>query len=153
MDTPFSGFVEAGTQFQVVPHISEKNYLRVQYQIALNDFGVSSTDSAVPPSRNTTSIQSEATVPDGFTVIVGGLKSVDRTESVDQVPLLADIPLLGALFRSSKTQKQYKTTYLFMTPSIMKDSSFADLKNISRQTVQEAQIETLEKSASIDEQD
>ena len=109
----------------------------MEYQIALNHFGTRLTDSSIPPPRKTTSIHSEATIPDGFTVIVGGMQNVNETERIDKVPFLGDIPLLGLLFRSTITKKQYKTTYLFMTPSIMKNDNFSDLKNASQKAIDE----------------
>ena len=130
--TSFAGFVEAGTTFAITPHISEKDYLRIEYEITLNAFGTSSTDNTIPPPRRTTGIRSEATVPNEFTIVVGGLQDTVQGKSVDKVPLLGDIPLIGYVFRRTKESKQYKTTYLFITPSIMKCKDFSDLKDASR---------------------
>jgi general secretion pathway protein D len=135
--TSFAGFVEAGTQFAITPHISENGYLRVEYQITLNSFGTKSTDPSVPPPRNTNSIQSEATVPGGFTIVVGGLKTVDESKDVDKVPLLGDVPILGWAFKNTKIEKQYKITYLFITPTIMENEDFADLKQVSDSALKE----------------
>jgi general secretion pathway protein D len=134
----FGGFVEAGTQFFITPHISERQYLRVEYQITLNSFAQEQTDASIPPPRNTSSIRSEATVPNGNTIIVGGLQTSDEQVTVNKVPLLGDIPLLGLAFRSHSTRKTYKTTYLFITPFIMEQEDFGDLKKISEQTAEEA---------------
>lgn len=135
--TSFAGFVEAGTQFFVTPHISEDDYLRVEYRLIMNTFGTSSSDNSIPPPRRTNSIQSEVTIPNGYTVIVGGLQNTFESESVDKVPLLGDIPLLGLLFQKTTTSKRYTTTYLFMTPTIMKDDDFSDLRMISNQALDE----------------
>ena len=133
--TTFAGFVEAGTQFAITPHISENNYLRIEYQITLNSFGTRPTDPSIPPPRNTSSIQSEATVPDGFTIVVGGLETTNESENVDKVPLLGDIPIVGLAFRNTVIKKQYKTTYLFITPTIMQRADFADLKDASKKAL------------------
>lgn len=133
----FGGFVEAGTQFMITPHISESGYLRVEYQITLNSFGDKPTETSIPPPRNTSSIRSEATVPDGYTIIVGGLQTSSEQTTVDKVPLLGDIPLLGLAFRNTSIKKAYSTTYLFITPVIMEQEDFSDLKDVSRQTQQE----------------
>ncbi len=130
--TSFAGFVEAGTTFAITPHISEKDYLRIEYEITLNAFETSSTDNTIPPPRRTTSIRSEATVPNKSTIVVGGLQDTVQGKSVDKVPFLGDIPLIGYLFRRTKESKQYKTTYLFITPSIMKCKDFTDLKDASQ---------------------
>jgi len=134
--TSFAGFVEAGTQFEIIPHISEKDYLRVEYNITLNTFGARSADPAIPPPRSTSNIKSEATVPDRHTIVVGGLQTVEETESFDKVPLLGDIPLLGMAFRKQVTRNIYKTSYLFITPCIMKCKDFSDLKSASDQATQ-----------------
>jgi len=130
--TSFAGFVEAGTTFAITPHISEKDYLRVEYEITLNAFETSSTDNTIPPPRRTTGIRSEATVPNESTIVVGGLQDAIQGKSVDKVPLLGDIPLIGYAFRRTIEREQYKTTYLFITPSIMKCKDFTDLKDASQ---------------------
>jgi general secretion pathway protein D len=135
--TSFAGFVEAGTQFAITPHISESDYLRVTYRITLNSFGTKPTDPSIPPPRNTSSIESEATVPDGSTIVVGGLQSVSESESVDKVPILGDLPLLDLVFRNTIIRKQYITTYLFITTTILKSQDFADLKDISQKALEE----------------
>lgn len=129
--TSFAGYVEAGTQFAITPHISEEDYLRVEYQITLNSFGAQSSDSSIPPARNTTSIQSQATVPDNYTIVVGGLQTSNESEGIDKVPVLGDLPIIGEAFKNMEINKSHKTTYLFITPAIMEDTDFADLKQAS----------------------
>ncbi len=136
--TSFAGFVQAGTQFAITPHISEHDYLRVQYQITLNSFGTKPTDPSIPPPRNTSSIQSEATIPDGYTIVVGGLQTTDESKNVDKVPVLGDIPLLEWVFKNTSIEKKYKTTYLFITPTIIKSENFSDLKDASNNASKKA---------------
>jgi len=138
--TSFAGFVEAGTQFAITPHISENDYLRVEYEITLNSFGTKPTDPSIPPPRNTSSIHSEATVPNGFTIVVGGLQTTEESENVDKVPLLGDIPILEWVFKNTKIEKQYKTTYLFITPHIMESEDFTDLKEVSKKALEEVEF-------------
>jgi len=137
--TSFAGFVEAGTQFAITPHISETDYLRVEYKITLNSFGTRTSDPSIPPPRNTSSIQSEATVPDGHTIVVGGLQSSNESKSVDKIPLLGDIPLLGLAFKNTITKKRYTTTYLFITTTIIKNEDFGDLKSISEEALKKVE--------------
>jgi len=128
--TSFAGFVQAGTQFAITPHISEHDYLRVQYQITLNSFGTKHTDPSIPPPRNTSSIQSEATIPDGYTIVVGGLQTTDESKNVDKVPVLGDIPLLEWVFKNTSIEKKYKTTYLFQKKQIEIQTFFQNHKKI-----------------------
>lgn len=135
----FGGYEEAGTQFAITPHISETSYLRVEYVISLSAFGAKSTDPSIPPSRSTTDIQSEATVPDGHTIVVGGLKSSNESKTVDKVPILGDLPLIGLAFRNTIKKKQYITTYLFITTTIMRSENFDDLKDLSKEALKEVE--------------
>jgi general secretion pathway protein D len=84
-------------------------------------------------------VKSEATVPNGHTIVVGGLQAVEDADSFQKVPILGDIPLLGLAFRKQIVHKTYKTMYLFITPCIMKCKDFSDLKNVSKDA--EAQVE------------
>jgi type II secretory pathway component GspD/PulD (secretin) len=102
----------------------------------LNSFG-EQADPELPPSRNTSTIQSEATVPDGSTIVVGGIQASSESESVDKVPVLGDIPLFGLLFRNTIIRKQYITTYLFVTTTIIESESFDNLKDISEKALDE----------------
>jgi general secretion pathway protein D len=59
--------------------------------------------------------------PDSKTVIIGGLMQTQKTSTESKVPLLGDIPLLGAAFRH-KVQQEVKTELMiFLTPIIVKD--------------------------------
>ena len=54
--------------------------------------------------------------------MLGGLISEDVQESVNKVPLLGDIPLLGRLFRSSAKSVQRRNLMIFLRPTILRDS-------------------------------
>jgi type IV pilus assembly protein PilQ len=139
-----AGFVEAGTQFAITPHISENDYLRIEHQITHNSFGKKPTDPSIPPPGNTTSIQSQATVPNGSTIVVGGLQTEDEIENIDKVPILGDIPLLGWAVRNTIIEKQHKTTYLFITRHIMEDENFSDINQVSDNALKEIEANETE---------
>ncbi len=69
------------------------------------------------------SAETHVVVPSGKTVIIGGLMEDQETSSVRKVPLLGDIPLLGALFRRKVTTKQKTELLIFLTPTIVTDGS------------------------------
>lgn len=141
--TSFGDYVTAGTQFKITPHISESNYLHIEYEIELSSFG-ERADTSLPPTRSTSKISSKATVPDGHTIVVGGIGTVNESKSVDKVPLLGDLPLLGAAFRNTTTRRQRTTTYLFITPTIMKNTDFSDLQRTSEKALGRAGVEPSE---------
>lgn len=65
-------------------------------------------------------VQTKMRVKDGDTIIIGGLIREEDIQNVTKVPLLGDLPILGALFRSVKTTKNRNEVVLMMTPNIMR---------------------------------
>ena len=130
-------YATAGTTIRLVPHISEDDYLQLEYEVELSSFTAPSQGGA-PPPRQENSVQSEVTIPDGSTIIVGGLNSSNISESVNKVPILGDIPLLGLLFSSREVNVSETALFVFLRPTILRDDAFADLRYLSREDVIEA---------------
>lgn len=128
--TSFGGFVEAGTTISVTPHISQSDHLSLEYSVSLNSFSGGGAD-GIPPPRQTNSIESEVTVPDGHTVIVGGLRRTSNTKTIRAVPLLGEIPILKHLFSNESLDDSELTLFVFIRPVILRDDKFADLKYVS----------------------
>jgi hypothetical protein len=59
------------------------------------------------------------TVPDGQTVVIGGLQPAGQPEPTTGVPLLGKIPLIGSLFNHEKTDPEKQTLLIFITPRIV----------------------------------
>ena len=151
--TSFGGFAAAGTSIKVTPQISEGDHLKLSYEIELSSFtetsAVGSSDSSddstasadLPPARQTNSLVSEATIPDGHTIVVGGLTRETLRERIDRVPILGEIPILEyALSDRSKTAQQ-TTLFVFIHAVILRDDKFQDLKFVSGQASLDAELD------------
>lgn len=125
-------YATAGTTINVTPHISEGSYLQLEYAVQLSSFTAGPAAQDLPPPRQTNEIESVVTIPDGYTIVVGGLNTSNLTESIQKVPLLGDIPLIKHLFRSQSRNLNNMTLFVFIRPQILRDNGFADLKNLSR---------------------
>ena len=136
----FQGFVEAGTRIVVTPSISEGGYLQLEYLVEVNSFLTPPADSAagIPPPRQTDSIGSRVTIPDGHTVVAGGLSRRDFSDIKTKVPILGDIPLIGELFKSTNKTDTEITLFVFLKPTILRDDDFADLRALSDPKLREA---------------
>jgi len=78
------------------------------------------------PAINTTQVQTQTMVENGGTVVIGGIYLQDEGETVNKVPLLGDIPLLGALFRQKGTRNKRSELLVFLTPRLVDNlSSFS----------------------------
>jgi len=61
-------------------------------------------------------------VENGGTVVIGGIYTQTQNNTVNKVPLLGDVPILGALFRNKAEQDDKSELLIFITPKIFKSS-------------------------------
>ncbi|MEO1236605.1 MAG: secretin N-terminal domain-containing protein [Planctomycetota bacterium] len=137
----FLEYVEAGTTIDVIPYISEGGYLQLEYRVIVNSFLASDPALAaagVPPPRVTDALQSRVTIPDDHTIVVGGLTSKAESETIEKVPYLGDIPLVGELFKRTTTSHDETTLFVFLRPTILADDDFADLRGLSEDRLRDA---------------
>jgi len=128
--TTFGGFAAAGTTLEITPQISEGDHLKLEYAITLSSFGDERINN-LPPSRSTDELISEATIPDGHTIVVGGLTRENFSENVSRVPLLGELPILEYLFSNRTRTDDQTTLFVFIHATILRDDEFADLKLLS----------------------
>ncbi len=133
----FDGYQEAGITMIISPSISASNYLRLDVELVISNF-IGSVSGAIPPPRSTRRLVTKVTVPDGDTMVIGGIIIDNRSETVNKIPFLGDLPVLGALFRRDSNSGTRTTLYFFVTPHILDDTEFADLAEMSYQKKMDA---------------
>jgi type IV pilus assembly protein PilQ len=69
-------------------------------------------------------ITTQATVPSGYTLVLGGLDNDNTAKINTKVPILGDIPGLGLLFRSDSKQRTKQNLLIFVTPTIVEDGDY-----------------------------
>ncbi len=130
--TSFNGYESAGTELTVKPQISEGGYLRLKYEAKLSSFTGTGSNGIPPPKQENTVNSESVTVPSDMTVVVGGLTLDTRRKTVVKVPLLGDIPIVGQLFKDDNKDDRKTTLYIFLTPRILRDQNFADLRLLTK---------------------
>jgi general secretion pathway protein D len=111
--TPFitsDGFVE----MIVAPEISSVSDSSVNITGGTNNV-------VAAPLINIRSADTVVVTPDGQTVVIGGLMQTQKQKTENKVPLLGDIPLLGALFKHKVTSDAKTELLIFLTPTIVHD--------------------------------
>jgi general secretion pathway protein D len=131
--TSFGGTLDAGTSVSVRPQITEGDRLLLDYEVSLSSFVGEASDPVLPPPRQETKLKSVATVPDGFTVVLGGIEIETKTKGTERVPLLGAIPLLGQLFRSDSETANKSRFFVFLRCSVLRAPQFEDLRYVSEQ--------------------
>lgn len=139
--TSFAGFSDAGTQVSITPRITAGDHLLLEYSITLSAFVGESPGAGVPPPRQQNSLQSVVSIPDGYTVVVGGIELVTQGESESRVPLLGSIPVVREAFRSRAWNDNRQRFFVFIRAEIDRGRSFEGLRYVSDEAMAEAGVE------------
>ena len=113
-------FRDAVLSLNVTPKITPDD--RINMKVTLSQDTVGPTLSSAGPSINTKKIDTQVLVENGGTLVIGGVYTQSETEAKNSVPLLADIPILGWLFKNETKSKDKREFLVFITPRIMSES-------------------------------
>ena len=138
--TSFAGFAQAGTTIAVTPQISEGDYLNLEFDILVNDFTGTGSE-LLPPPRNTDQVTSEISIPNGHTVIVGGLTRRRDSSDVQGIPIIEHIPGINTLTSNQSHGERDQRLFVFIKPTILKDDKFKDLRFLSELELRDACIQ------------
>jgi type II secretory pathway component GspD/PulD (secretin) len=129
--TSYGGSSDAGTQVTVRPQIGDGGSLLLDYNISISAFTADPASSNLPPPRSVTSVQSLATIPDGYTVVVGGMQTQSEGSEINQVPLLGSIPGVGELFKTRSHSTSRQRFIVFIKATVMRDQTLESLRYVS----------------------
>jgi general secretion pathway protein D len=114
---------DVGLVLKVTPQINEGSAIRLTIEHELSSIKQTPTPGATDIVTNKRVIKTSVMVEDGSTIVLGGLLKEDLQQSQEKVPLLGDIPGLGALFRASSTTKVKQNLMVFLRPVILRDAA------------------------------
>lgn len=109
--------IETGIILNVTPHITSNG--KVLMQLRAERSGVAVNDPEVGVTFNTQRANSQILVDDGETAVIGGLTVQDVSTIRSGIPILKDIPYLGALFRTERKRTEKRDLLIFVTPYIV----------------------------------
>lgn len=126
-------FKEYGVRLNFKPTIIDEEHIRLELEpeVSTIDFanGVKYNGFIIPALR-TRRAKTGVELRDGQSFALAGLLDNGETRSLSRVPVLGDIPVLGALFRSSQFQKQETELMFFVTAQIVRPVNRDDLPNL-----------------------
>ena len=113
-------FAEANLSLEVTPQITNDGTILMDIHVEKDDANFSQEVSGTP-TITTRMIETQVLVKDGGTAIMGGVYQNTNTAQTTGVPFLANLPIIGFLFRSKNNQDQNDELLLFITPRILKN--------------------------------
>lgn len=122
-------YTNLGTILKVTPRISANNHVLLKVVPEVSSVaGVATKTIAGLVSQadifDVRHIETQVLIPSGNTLVMGGLISDDRSKGYIKVPLLGDIPFLGAAFRHESKSQIKKNLIIFITPTIVQSEDF-----------------------------
>jgi len=113
---------DVGIILRITPQVNESDWVTLDiYQEISEVKEGSATDtlSSGGPTTTKRSADTHVSVQSNQTIVIGGLMQEVETESEGKVPILGDIPLIGALFRNKKKTKRKTNLLIFLTPHVI----------------------------------
>jgi type IV pilus assembly protein PilQ len=135
-EIPYTTVSAAGTQIQfkkaalkldVTPTVVKEvddSKIRMVVIVENNSRGdvVNLGSAGTPPAINTRKAITQVLIKEGERLVIGGIARTEVRNNVRKVPVLGDIPILGALFRISENFEQGRELVVFLTPSVLRQA-------------------------------
>lgn len=115
-------FKPYGIKLDIEPRVGRNGVVRAVIESEVSSIDASFTTTG-GPGLLTRRTRTEFNVHQGETIVLSGLLQRNSSTDIDKVPLLGDIPVLGALFRSKRFQNKETELVVFVTPTIVDSHS------------------------------
>jgi type IV pilus assembly protein PilQ len=112
-------FQEAKLQLLVKPHVTADGSVAMHVKINRDEPDFNQTSARGDPTILKREAETDLLIMDGHTAVIGGIFTRNTGRSLDQVPLLGDIPVLGVLFQRRRASDSRSELVIFLTPRIV----------------------------------
>ncbi len=121
-------FKEVGVSLRVMACVTDDGKIKItvepEQSINTGRFGQSNQNSV--PIIDTRRAKTTLLMNDGQVVVIGGLRSKTRRNTIDKVPLLGDLPLIGFLFSNDNIEFENSELVVFLSPHIHNDQALSE---------------------------
>jgi general secretion pathway protein D len=116
---------DIGITLKVTPQINEGDAITLDVIQEVENVSATASSEATDTVTNKRSVKTKVLVRDQDVLVLGGLIDTTDQTTVKKVPLLGDIPLVGSLFKTTKTEKLRRNLMVFIRPTILADAESA----------------------------
>ncbi len=116
---------DVGLTLSITPQINEGDNIQLKIKQESSNVSAGSAG-AVDLVTNKRTLETTVMIDDGDILVLGGLIDDNVQQTEQKIPLLGDIPLIGALFRSTSVNKSKQNLMIFIRPTILRDRTTAN---------------------------
>lgn len=114
-------FKEATLSLTVTPQITPDDRVVMDLRVTQDTVGDLFGPEGIP-AIDTRAVETQVLVDNGDTAVLGGIYIHRKSNNVDKIPLLGDLPGIGAAFRSTSNLNEKSELLIFVTPRILKEN-------------------------------
>jgi len=119
VSSPEIQYVDVGTKLYVTPNIKHDGHIQLKIRPEVSSSSVVEFEKNRIPIVTSTEAETNVLVRSGTTLIIGGLIETKDDRTDNRLPVLGEVPVMGALFRSSTHTKKKSELVVFLTPQIV----------------------------------
>ena len=123
---------DVGLTLRVKPQINEGNAIQLDINQEVSSVVPTATSLAQGPTTNKRSLKTNVLVEDGQVLVLGGLIDDQFDETIQKVPGLGDIPVIGGLFRYRQASKTKRNLMIFLHPVILRNALDGDERSADK---------------------
>lgn len=116
-------FVDVGIKLNFAPEVLDNGMIRLKIDPAEVSSIAGTLQVNGYPIIDTRNVKTDVELKDGESLVLAGLLQEDQIRTMSKIPLLGDIPILGALFRSTEKDIREKELVFFITPKLIKPTA------------------------------
>lgn len=113
-------FKDVVLKLDVTPRINPGDRIAMDLEIKQDSIGSVLPNGELSIDNN--ELKTSVVVPDGQTIVLGGVFKNETSEAVGKIPLLGDLPIMGALFRNKENKSEKTELLIFITPKLVRNS-------------------------------
>ena len=114
-------FKQWGTSLEFTPIVLSEDRINIKVKTEVSSIGKTNSDGK--PELDSKNVETVVELGSGQSIVLAGLIQKQKGQTNNQVPILADIPLIGSLFRSANPTSEERELVIIVTPYIVKPSS------------------------------
>lgn len=120
-------FIDVGVKLYVTPTITKDGFvsmkIRPEVSSSTSNYSYGPVPQTTVPIVQTTQAETSVSIKDGTTIIIGGLIKDERSDTVNKIPILGDIPIIKTAFSNTDKRIQKQELVIFLTPHIITGDS------------------------------